>query len=305
MREKAGFGKACPAKAAALRPPGPPAGAGGPANRAISRLPSFGTARAARRADFNRPDRLRDMENASFVALSRQMVLERQMDMVANNIANMNTPAYKGQRLVFAEYVAQLPDGTLSYVENVAQVRDTSEGSFTSTGNPLDVAIRGSGYFVVSTPLGDRYTRNGRFTLDANGQVVNSDGYPVLDSSNQPIVIPEDATAIEIAEDGTISATTPGIPTVTSQVGQIKLVRFADEQELTKNGSGLYSTEQTPQPATDAAVVQGMVEESNVQPVLEITHMIATHRAYDQAETVIRADDEMLHLAIDKLTQTS
>ena len=227
------------------------------------------------------------------------------MDMVANNIANMNTPAYKSQELVFAEYVAKLPDGTLSYVENVAQHRDTSEGTFTSTGNSLDLAIKGDGYFTVSTPLGDRYTRNGRLSLDPTGKLVTSEGYAVLDSNNQPIVIPEDATGVEISEDGTISVSTPVVPKVTTQVGQIKLVRFADQQAMEKLGSGLYTTDQTPLPSPDSRVVQGMIEESNVQPVLAITRMIATHRAYDNAESIIRADDEMLQQAVQKLTQTS
>jgi flagellar basal-body rod protein FlgF len=244
-----------------------------------------------------------DMENATFIGMSRQMVLERQMDLVANNIANMNTPAYKGERMVFVEYLAPATDGTLSYVQDIAQVRDTSEGSFTATGNPLDVAIRGDGYFTVNTPLGDRYTRNGRFSLDPTGRLVTSDGYPVLDSNNQPIVVPADATDVEIADDGSISTSMAVVPRISNQLGQLKLVKFANDQDLNKTGSGLYSTQQAPQPATGAAVVQGMVEESNVQPVMEITRMIATHRAHDQAETLISANDEMLEQAIQKLTQ--
>jgi flagellar basal-body rod protein FlgF len=246
------------------------------------------------------------MENASFVALSRQMVLQRQMDLIANNMANINTPAYKGERMVFVEYLAKTDDGQdVSYVQDIAQVRDTSEGSFTSTGNTFDLAIKGDGYFTVKTPLGDRYTRNGRFTLDPSGQLVTNDGYPVLDSNNQPIVIPEDANGIEIAEDGTISAGSSVIPKVSNPVGQIKLVRFANEQELNKVGSGLYTTEQTAQPATDSKVIQGMVEEANVQPIMEITRMIATQRAYDNAENIIRADDEMVQQAVQKLTQSA
>ena len=246
---------------------------------------------------------LHDMENASFIGMSRQMVLRRQMDLVANNIANMNTPAYKGERMVFVEYLAPTTDGTLSYVQDIAQVRDTSEGSFTATGNPLDVAIRGDGYFTVNTPLGDRYTRNGRFSLDPTGRLVTSDGYAVMDSNNQPIVIPEDATDVEIADDGSISTSTAVVPRISNQLGQLNLVKFANDQDLTKTGSGLYSTQQAPQPATAAAVIQGMVEESNVQPVMEITRMIATQRAHDQAGTLINANDEMLQLAIQKLTQ--
>ncbi len=248
----------------------------------------------------------RDMDNASFITLSRQMVLQRQMDLIANNIANMNTPAYKGEQMMFVEYLAQTADGqSLSYVQDIAQVRDTSEGSFTPTGNDLDVAIKGNGYFTVSTPLGDRFTRNGRFSLDATGKLVTSDGYAVLDSNNQPIVIPDNGTSIEISEDGSVSVGTDTLPAESTQVGQIKLVQFANDQDLSKVGSGLYSTDQTPQPASGAAVVQGMVEESNVQGVTEITHMIATNRAYDNAQTIINADDEMLQQALSKLTQTN
>ncbi len=246
------------------------------------------------------------MENASFVTLSRQMVLQRQLDLIANNIANMNTPAYKGEQMVFVEYLAKTDDGqSLSYVQDIAQVRNTAEGSFTPTGNDLDVAIKGNAYFTVSTPLGDRYTRTGRFSLDATGRVVTSDGYPVLDSSNQPIVIPDNAKSIEISEDGSVSVGGNTLPAESTQVGQIKLAKFADDQALNKVGSGLYSTDQPPQPAPDASVVQRMVEESNVQGVTEITHLIATNRAYNDTENIIRADDEMLSQAINKLTQTA
>lgn len=233
------------------------------------------------------------------------MVLQRQMDLIANNIANMNTPAYKGEQMVFVEYLAKTDDGqNLSYVQDIAQVRNTSEGSFTPTGNDLDVAIKGNGYFTVGTPLGDRYTRNGRFSLDSTGKLVTTDGYAVLDNQNQPIVVPDNATSIEISEDGTVSAGSDVIPKESTPVGQIKLVQFANDQALNKVGSGLYSTDQTPQPAADSSVIQGMVEESNVQGIGEITHLIATHRAYDNAENIIRADDEMQTQAINKLTQT-
>lgn len=251
------------------------------------------------------------MENASFVALSRQMVLQRQMDLIANNIANVSTPAYKAERMVFMEYLAQTdptenPDmSKLSYVEDVAQVRDTSNGTFSATGNSLDLAIRGNGYFVVDTPLGQRFTRNGRLTLDQSGRIVTNQGYAVLDSNNQPIVVPPDAMDIQISRDGSITVKLPGIPTVENQIGQFKVVQFNDEQAMKMAGSSLYSTSETPQPAPNADVIQGMVEEGNVQPVLELTRMIATQRAFDSAENLIRADDQMETDAINKLTQTS
>jgi flagellar basal-body rod protein FlgF len=247
-----------------------------------------------------------DMENASFVALSRQMVLQRQMDLIANNIANISTPAFKGERMVFIEYLAKTDDSqNLSYVEDIGQVRDTAEGSMTPTGNTFDLGIKGNGYFTVDTPNGQRYTRNGRFTLDGTGRLTTSDGYALLDSNNQPIVVPEDANGVVVSEDGTVSAGASDSTTTTNQIGRIKLASFANDQDLSMTGNGLYSTDQPPQPAPDASVLQGMVEESNVQPVIEITRMIAAHRAFDATQNLIQTDDDMEREAIDKLTRTS
>ncbi len=246
------------------------------------------------------------MENGVFVGLSRQMVLERQMALIANNIANLSTPAFKGERMVFIEYLAPTGEGEeLSYVQDIAQVRNIAEGSLTPTGNTFDLAIKGTGYFVVDTPLGQRYTRNGHFTTDDTGQLTTSVGDVVLGVNDQPIVIPEDAVNVTIALDGSISAGTSAAFETTTEIGQIKLAAFADEQDLDLVGSALYSTAQTPLPAADSVVYQGMVEESNVQPVMEITRMIATHRAYEAVVNMIEAADELERLAIDVLTQVA
>lgn len=239
------------------------------------------------------------MENASYITLSHQMALSRQLDLVANNIANISTPAFKGESMMFIQYVAQTDDGgNITYVEDWAQVRDTSEGSFTTTGNPFDVAIRGSGYFVINTPEGQAYTRNGRFTLDANGQLVTSNGQPVLDANNRPIVIPEDATDVQIAEDGTISAGN-------GPLGRFQIVSFANDQDLQTMGDALYTTTQSPVPATGASIVQGAVEESNVQPILEITRMLSAQRSYVDAQNLIQSEGDLQTQTIDKLTQSA
>lgn len=228
------------------------------------------------------------------------------MDLIANNIANISTPAFKGERMVFIEHLQPTDDGTqLSYVQDVAQMRNTAEGSFSSTGNTYDLAIKGRGYFVVRTPDGDRYTRNGHFSLDGDGQLTTSNGNPVLDSNGQPIVIPEGAVNVAIAKDGTISAGAEEAFETTTDIGQVKLVSFPDEQQLKLEGNSLYSTDRAPLPAPDAEVLEGMVEESNVQPVMEITRMIATHRAYEATQNMLQSADDMEKMAIDVLTRVA
>lgn len=252
-------------------------------------------------------------ENASLIALSRQMTLRLQMDVIANNIANANTPAFKSEALLFATYLHRSLKGMeLSFVHEAGLFRDTSEGSFTGTDNDFDVAIHGDGYFVVETPTATRYTRNGSFTLDASGKIVTHGGYAVLGDNNRPIFIPEDATKVEIAEDGTISVerlgTDRGPLNEEGLIGKLQIVRFENQQELRKLGNGLYGTEQVPERVTDvreASIRQGMIEESNVQPILEMTKMIHTHRAYQSAQRLLNSEHQMEMAAIDKLTRAA
>jgi flagellar basal-body rod protein FlgF len=151
---------------------------------------------------------------------------------------------------------------------------------------------------VINTPEGQAYTRNGRFTLDANGELVTSNGQPVLDANNRPIVIPEDATDVQIAEDGTISAGN-------GPLGRFQIVSFANDQDLQTMGDALYTTTQSPVPATGASLVQGAVEESNVQPILEITRMLSAQRSYVDAQNLIQSEGDLQTQTIDKLTQST
>lgn len=239
------------------------------------------------------------MENASNIALAHQMTLRRQMDVIANNVANASTPAYKVDRMRFVEQLVTLADGTeMTFVEDVGVARDMTEGAFTRTGNGLDLAIRGEGYLVVDTAFGDRYTRNGRLTLDAQGQVVTSGGNLVLAEAGGPIVVPEGATEINVSRDGTVS-------TDEQVLGRLGVVRFDDEQALAKEGESLYATTQPPLPAPDAAVVQGMVEESNVEPIIEITTMILALRAYEGAQRIIESESQLQTQTTETLTTTA
>ena len=165
----------------------------------------------------------------------------------------------------------------------------------TGTNSSLDLAIHGDGYFVVDTPDGQRYTRHGVFQLDNTGNIVTTEGHSVLSSGGAPIAIPLDTSTITITRDGTISADT-------NQIGQIKLVRFDDPQALSKVGSGLYDAKnQTPQPANDSEVLQGMVETSNVKGVVEMTRMIDTVRAYQSAAKLADTEHQRILDAIDAL----
>jgi len=236
------------------------------------------------------------MENAGYIALSRQMVLRREMDVIANNMANLNTPAYKGQSMLFAEYLETTDSGEkVSFVQDISLVRNLTEGQMTATDNPLDVAIQGDGYFEVETPVGPRYTRAGALQLNANGELITSSGQRVLGEGGGPITLPANAADVTITRDGTVS-------TEQGPAGRLRVVRFENEQALVKQADGLYDADgQEALPADGAEVMQGMVEGSNVQGILELTRMIETVRSYSNTGKLVNDEHERLRRAIQSL----
>jgi flagellar basal-body rod protein FlgF len=244
------------------------------------------------------------MENAIYIALSSQMALQRQTDVVANNLANISTPAFKGEEMLFRQYLVR-PEGNgpLAFVEDVGTARNLQQGPITRTGNALDVALQGSGYLVVQTPLGTRYTRNGHFQLDAQNQLVTAEGYPVLSDGDQPLQMPSNVRDITIAADGTISASQDGTK-VSTKVGKLQVVDFAVPQAVTPAANGYYVTDQPPQPAT-ASVQQGLLEESNVQPVVELTRLLGVSRAFAGINNFLALESKRQLEAIDKLGKVS
>ncbi len=241
------------------------------------------------------------MENVQIIGLSRQIALQHELDVIANNLANMNTTGFKGESLQFEEYLA--PDASMdmflagdrdvSYVWDVATVRDFSQGAIYSTGNPLEVALNGDGFLVVETPEGERYTRNGAFVTNEVGELVTNDGHRVLGDGGGPIVIGAEDTDIAIAGDGTLS-TADGI------IARLRLVEFDDPQQLQKVGSSFYAGDD-PQPASSTRVVQGAVENSNVVPVVELSRMIEVTRTYDVVSRLMRQEDDLRSRAIERL----
>jgi flagellar basal-body rod protein FlgF len=246
------------------------------------------------------------MQNATYIALSSQVALQRQMDVVANNLANLSTPAFKGEEMLFSQYIVQ-PRGTppLAFVQDVGTARDMRRGPLSKTSNPLDVALDGNGYLAVQTPLGTRYTRNGHFQLDGQGQIVTSQGYPVLSDGGGPIGLPANVKDVAIGPDGTISVSQDGTSS-SSPIGKLQIVNFEQPQALIPAANGLYLTDQAPQPAGPSTTVQqGMIEDSNVQPVIELTRLMAISRASGSIKDFLDEESTRQRNAIDKLANVS
>ncbi|GFZ77603.1 flagellar basal-body rod protein FlgF [Elstera cyanobacteriorum] len=245
------------------------------------------------------------MESPIQIALSRQTALRRSLDSTANNIANASTSGYRREQTLFQEYLART--GTpgnrqmVSYTQDIGTFRDFSEGTLSSTGNPLDVALRGDAFFTVGHPAQNMYTRNGVFHLDANGQIVTADGYPILAENGQPISVPQNERGqILIDSQGTVSFTTQnGI----QDLGRLALVRFNDQQAMRPAGSSMYATDQEALPAPETVVAQGYIESSNVKPVLEVTQMLEIMRDYQSLQKLIDAEGDRQTSAITKIAK--
>ncbi len=244
------------------------------------------------------------MDNTLLVSLSQQLASYRSMDVIANNLANADTTGFKRESMKFQEYIEQATPaedekGTqqISFVQDMGTTRDLTQGSISHTGAQFDLAINGKGYFNVKTPDGsDHYTRNGHFTLDANGRIVTEQG-AVLQGDGGEIAITNQDGDIHIAKDGTITG-------AQGQLGKVKLVDFASDTALNKEGASLFSTTQTPNPVENPQIQQGSLEASNVQPVIEISHMMDVLRAYQTTASLTESREDLMRNAIDKLSAT-
>lgn len=241
------------------------------------------------------------MENSIYLGLSKQMALHTDMNIIANNVANMNTPGYRAQNLVFAEFIADPRGGDdpLSFVYNERQYQNTTPGTVAFTGNPLDIALQGPGFIGVQAPGGGiAYSRAGNFHIAGDGTLLTAAGHPVADSGGASIAIPQGSTDIAIDEKGFVS-------NQDGQIGQIMIAEFDNLQALDPMGDNLYSTDAAPLPADNTRVKQGMLEGSNVNPVLEMTRMIDTLRSYQSVQRLMQNENERLRTAVQRLTRQS
>ena len=248
------------------------------------------------------------MENTLLIGLSRQTALERQLDVVANNIANVNTVGYKADGSLFEEYLRSGAhednfvglDRRLSYVQDRGTYRRFAQGPVEQTKNPLDVAIDGSAFLAVQTPAGERYTRDGGLQLNNQGQLVTAAGNPVLGTGG-PITFQPTDHDINITPDGTITVV-EGNSRTDSIRGKLRLVSFADAQNLLKEGLNLYTAgEGSAQPDAKSAVRQGFIEKSNVNAVAEMSHLMEVTRAYTQISTLLQQQSDLHKTAIQQL----
>lgn len=234
------------------------------------------------------------MDASGYVTLSRQTGLLHQMEAIANNIANSTTTGFKREGTVFSEYVARTGDGpSLSIGFGNTRVVDLQQAGLTTTGGSLDFAVEGEGFFLVDTPQGQMLTRAGSFTPGADGTLQTADGYPVLDGSGSTIFIPPDARNIGLAQDGTLSA--DGAP-----LSKLGLWKPSDPLTLTHQQGTLFSASGY-EPADGARLVQGALEDSNVDPVTEVASMISVQRAYELGQSFLDREDDRSRTVIQTL----
>ncbi len=247
------------------------------------------------------------MDNTTYIALSRQTALWNQLEVVANNLANVNTTGFKGTDTLFAQYVFKLPQNDRTFKDSVAfthdfgLVRNLAQGNFNYTSNLYDVAIQGEGYFVTQGAPGqpDRYTRAGNFTIDGQGRLTTQDGRPVLSVNNAPIVIPPAAGEIAIQGDGSI------LNADNQQIDQIRVVRFDVDRDLKQiDGTSFVPSEgQQPIDVPNPKVAQGVLEDSNVNGVTEMTRLIALNRTYADVARLVEAENDRKKKASEVFTR--
>ena len=245
------------------------------------------------------------MENSIYLALSKQMVQRANMNVIANNIANANTSGFRAQNLIFEEYLSdprgrttdKAADDDLSFVYNRAEYENTQQGSFSFTGNSLDVALAGPGFFGIQGPEGEvMYSRAGQFQIDSTGTLMNTAGFAVASSGGGNITIPANSTEIKIDNRGFVS-------NQDGQLGQIMVVEFENAQVLEAQGNLLYRSPVEGEEAQNTTVKQGQLEGSNVQPVVEMTRMIETLRSYQSVQNILQTENDRLRGAIQRLTR--
>ena len=245
------------------------------------------------------------MSNANYVSLSLAAVLERSLDATANNIANVSTSGFKASRPLIESLAVPGGDatGAVSFVQDKGRYLDLSQGALTQTESPFDVALSGPGWFSYETQAGqEAYGRDGRLVLSAEGQLTTTSGAALLDAGGGPIILPaEVGTDIVIARDGTITGAGGDV------LGQIGTFTIEDPNTLTAIGGGLYvlagGAEAEAAPVASNAVVQGYLEESNVQATVEVTRMMDIQRAYERAVRVIDQTDQLTRTAIQTISR--
>ncbi|GAB7140454.1 flagellar basal-body rod protein FlgF [Deferribacterales bacterium RsTz2092] len=242
------------------------------------------------------------VQNGLYVATSGLLMQQQRLDVIANNLANVNTSGFKRDIALFSDYKtvgkrapqAWVKSTTYNQAINSAVkldniVSDFQQGHFVNTDNKYDLALQNTkNFFTLETPWGLRYTRNGEFTLNGNGEIVSQDGYPLLDAETMaPIVIPQDALQVSIQANGAINV--DGF-----DIGTVLVSQFAQPEKLQKVGYNLYEAVGIlPQIPVNLTISQGYVEASNVEPIREMVAMIEAQRSFDMYQRAVSTYDDM------------
>jgi flagellar basal-body rod protein FlgF len=240
------------------------------------------------------------MNIATLVAASRIVAQERSIEVTAGNLANMNTPGFQASRVKFSDWLVPQQNGAalpgepkVAYTQDRATYRDTDPGTLTQTSNPLDLALRSGGYFTVSTDRGPRLTRDGRFGLMSDGRVGDSAGNALLDTNGKPIQIGPTDTQITVTADGSLSSEN-------GPLAKIGVVTPEDPMKLSSEGGTLMRADTPTSQATQPGVTQGVLEGSNVPPVLELTKMMNDEPDFQFMTQLVQAEDDRIQSTIDK-----
>lgn len=220
------------------------------------------------------------MDTSLYVNLSYQSSLTRRLELLANNIANVNTAAFKAERVMFDDVVSGRGGSSdVSFVIDRASYTDFQTGSINRTGNALDVAVVGEGWLSVETEQGVKYTRDGRMLIDQNQQLTAIDGSPILDAQGGRITIPQEAVDVTISRSGQVSVTLDGEP-LPIDVGQIGIFEFENPQLLEREASGRFTGPAQADLMENGRLQQFAIEGSNINPIKEIIELMELSRAY-------------------------
>jgi flagellar basal-body rod protein FlgF len=236
------------------------------------------------------------MDSTGYTAITRMSGLKREMTAIANNIANASTTGFRKEGLVFSEHIARLEQNeeSLSMAEGNVRHTNTSQGPLSPTGGTFDFAIEGDGFFLIETAEGEALTRNGAFTPNEAGELTTHDGYRLLDNGGAPVFVPPDAKNVSVASDGTLSA--DGLP-----IAQIGLFTPTDPNSFDRTNGVRFTTDEGIEPIEGAVILQGFVENSNVNAVTEITRMIEVQHAYEMSQSFVEKEDERIRSVLSTL----
>ena len=234
------------------------------------------------------------MDATGYTTLARQSGLMAEMGVVAHNIANISTTGFRREGVIFSEYVKRLDDApSLSMAHASARHMDLRQAGLSQTGGAFDFAVQGEGFFLLETPEGQRLTRSGSFTPNAEGELVSMDGHRLLDAGGTPVFVPPDAGPVSMGADGTLSA--KGEP-----FARIGLWQASDPLSLRHQGGTMFEAKDI-EPAEGGTLMQGALEDSNVNPISEIARMITVQRAYEMGQKFLDTEDERARSVIQAL----